>query len=72
MIPWSQNFHFVTTVALTRRGVMYPRVRDFLLIVFLFISFHYYYNYQTRGKPADTQIYLEAALLQDPGQRPIW
>ena len=27
---------------------------------------------QTRGKPADTQIYLEATCLQDLGWRPIW
>ena len=33
MIPWSQNFHFVTTVPLTRTGVLYPRVRDFLRIL---------------------------------------
>ena len=28
-IIWSQNVDFVTTVPLTRRGVLYPRVRDF-------------------------------------------
>ena len=29
-IIWSQNIHFVTTVPLTRTGVLYPRMRDFL------------------------------------------
>ena len=29
-IIWSQNVDFVTTVPLTRRGVLYPRVQDFL------------------------------------------
>ena len=28
-IIWSQNVDFITTVPLTRRGVLYPRVRDF-------------------------------------------
>ena len=28
-IIWSQNVHFVTTVPLTRTGVLFPRVRDF-------------------------------------------
>ena len=31
MIPWSQNIYFVTTIPLTRRGVFYPRVRDFFI-----------------------------------------
>ena len=26
---YSQNVHFVTTVPLTRTGVLYPRLRDF-------------------------------------------
>ena len=28
-IIWSQNVHFVTTVPLTRTGVLYPRMQDF-------------------------------------------
>ena len=32
MIPWSQNINFVTTIPLTRRGALYPRVRDFLVL----------------------------------------
>ena len=34
MVPWSQNFHFVTKVPLTRTGVLYPRVRDFFIQIF--------------------------------------
>ena len=32
MIPWSQSDHFVTTVPLTRTGVLYPRMRDFFIL----------------------------------------
>ena len=36
-IIWSQNVHFVTTVPLTRTGVLYPRVQDFLVIFCFFV-----------------------------------
>jgi hypothetical protein len=35
------------------------------------VSFNLFY-YQTRGKPADPQIYLEADFLRTHGRRPIW
>ena len=51
-IIWSQNVHFVTTVSLTRTGVLYPRVRDFLNIYryfyFIFILQLHYNMWQKR------------------------
>merc|ERR1712030_48291 len=35
-IIWSQNVHFVTTVPLTRTGVLYPHMRDFYVHVWIY------------------------------------
>jgi len=56
MIPWPQNFHFVTTVPLTRTGVLYPRVRDFFIFIFdaILVRFRLSITFLSDINPANT------------------